>query len=235
MTSSTNTNDLNDVFSNAIPSVPVGTTVYLWNPATAAFETNSTFTNGSWTTNLILPPGTGALVIAPSPFTNIIEGYVLDHDGNFPTNLDSLPPPSVYAGPNGLFLLGDKAPPQPDTGTNIFLNILGRPPFIGEQVITLSGDQHLFSATASGTRFPTLNVGSSAFLNIQSEAPPFLTISYFNGQVVVSWLLTTSVWTLQTNDDLAAGTWVDYAGPVINNSVANLDPTGNLFYRLTHP
>jgi hypothetical protein len=230
---STNTNDLNSVFNHPFPSVPVGTTVFLWDPATAAFETNSTFTNGSWTTNLILPPGTGALVIAPSPFTNTIEGYVLGHDGNPPTNLNFLPPPPLYTGPNGIFLLGDKAPIN-DTGTNIFLNIVGRIPFVGEQVITLSGT-NTYLGNGVWDSVPTLNVGSSGFLNIKSEPPPFLTIVYTNGQAVVSWPPTVSVWTLQTNNDLATGAWVNYAGPVVNNSVTNASPTGNLFYRLTYP
>jgi hypothetical protein len=234
VTGSTNTNDLNDVFNHSFPSVPVGTTVSLWDPATAAFETSSAFTNGSWTTNLILPPGTGALVIAPSPFTNTIEGDVLGHDGSPNIDLDvPFPPPPLYMGPNGLFLLGDKAPTT-DTGTNIFLNIVGRLPFVGEQVITLSGT-NTYLGNGVWDSVPTLLVGSSAFLNIKSEPPPFLMIVYENGQTIVSWPPTTSVWTLQTNNDLTSGTWVNYAGTIINNSVTNSDPTGNLFYRLTYP
>jgi hypothetical protein len=42
-------------------------------------------------------------------------------------------------------------------------------------------------------------------------------------------------WTLQTNNNLATGVWGNYAGPVINNSAINSPPTGNLFFRLSHP
>ncbi len=227
-------NSLSEIFqaySNHNP--PEGTIISLWNPATLQFETNSTFTNGSWTTNLILPPGTGALVIAPSPFITTCEGYPLDHGGNTPTNFNVFPPPPLYTGPNGLFLLGDKAPVT-DTGTDIFLNLIGRIPFVGEQIITLTGT-NTYLGNGMWDSVPALLVGSSAFLNIKSEPPPFLTIVYDNGQAIVSWPPTVSVWTLQTNDDLAAGTWVDYAGPVVNNSVTNSSPTGNLFYRLTYP
>jgi hypothetical protein len=45
-------------------------------------------------------------------------------------------------------LLGDKSPVL-DTGRNIFLNILGRLPHIGEQVIQLSGTCAI-SETACG-------------------------------------------------------------------------------------
>ena len=77
-------NDLNNVFyiDNVVPALPEGTSVSLWNPSTSSFANTSTFTNGSWTIDLLLPPGTGALVIAPSAFTNTIAGAVLDHDGS---------------------------------------------------------------------------------------------------------------------------------------------------------
>jgi hypothetical protein len=42
-------------------------------------------------------------------------------------------------------------------------------------------------------------------------------------------------WTLQTNNNLGTGTWGNYGGTVVNNSVTNSTPTGNLFFRLTQP
>jgi hypothetical protein len=78
-------------------------------------------------------------------------------------------------------------------------------------------------------------VGKAAFFNIKSEPPPRLTIIYTNNQAIVSWPSTVASWTLQTNNNLAAGTWGNYAGPVINNTVTNSPPTGNLFFRLSHP
>src|SRR5258708_2517156 len=67
--------------SGTIP-IPQGTTVSLWNPTNSSFDTTSTYSNGSWSVDLILPPGTGVLVFAPKQFTNTIMGELLDHDGN---------------------------------------------------------------------------------------------------------------------------------------------------------
>ena len=39
-------------------------------------------------------------------------------------------------------------------------------------------------------------------------------------------------WTLQTNANLATPTWGNYLGTVVNNSVTNAPPKGNLFFRL---
>ena len=225
----TDSNALSELFSNAPPD---GTTVSLWDPSMLAFDTNSTFTSGSWSTNLILPPGTGALLVAPLPFTNTFVGDLLNHDGSPATNLVFTAPP-VYSGSNGVFLLGDKTP-LTDTGTNIFLNILGRMPFIGEKVMLLSGTS-TYLGNGMWDSIPALGAGGAAFLNINSELPPRLTIVYANHQAVVSWPATTSVWTLQTNRDLATGAWVPYAGTVVNNTVTNSPPTGNLFFRLSYP
>ena len=42
-------------------------------------------------------------------------------------------------------------------------------------------------------------------------------------------------WTLQTNDNLATGTWSNYTGSNINNAVTNTPPGGNPFLRLKQP
>jgi hypothetical protein len=207
----------------------------LWNPATLAFDTNSTFTNGSWSTNLDLPPGTGALVYAPSPFDVIIAGYTLGHDGTPVTNEAGLafPPPPIFSGPNGIYLLGDKAP-LIDTGTDIFVNIVGRMPFVGEQVTQLTNTSTYLGSGMWDT-VPTLDYGYSAFLNIMTEPSPLLSIVYTNGRAIVSWPATTSVWSLQTNSNLVAGSWSNYTGTVVNNTVTNPLPAGNLFFRLSYP
>jgi hypothetical protein len=62
-----------------------------------------------------------------------------------------------------------------------------------------------------------------------------LSITHSANNVIVSWQSPVTGWTLQTNNNLAAATWGNYAGPVINNSVTNPLPTGYLFFRLTHP
>ena len=62
-----------------------------------------------------------------------------------------------------------------------------------------------------------------------------MTITYANNQAFVSWPPSAAGWTLQTNTHLVSGTWGNYTGTVINNSVTNSPPKGNLFFRLTQP
>lgn len=227
-------NGLNEIFSQLKPVLtPEGTTVSLWNPKTLAFDTTSTFTNGSWTTNFTLPPGRGALVFAPSTFTNVVNGFVLGHDGLPIVVGNGLAPPPLFAGANGVYLLGDKCPIA-DIGTNIFINILGRFPFVGEQVTTLLGTS-TYLGSGQWNSVPVLGVGQAAFINIESEAAPVLTIQHNNNQAIVSWPFTVNQWTLQTNNSLTAGSWGNYAGAVINNTVTNSPLSENLFFRLAYP
>lgn len=225
-------NFLNDVFteSNNAP-IPVGTTISLWNPTNLTFELASVFTNHAWTTNVMLPPGMGALLVTSNNFTNLVTGYVLNHDGTPVTNgfLGFVPPP-VFTNTNGIYPLADMAPTV-DVGTNIFVNILGRPPFPGEQVITLTATNTYFG-NGTWDNIPVLDPGQSVFLNIQSVAPPVLTIVQINNQVIVSWPSAYTNWTLQTNGDLLNGTWANYTGPIVNTSVTNLPVQGQLYYRL---
>ena len=225
-------NFLNDVFteSNNTP-IPVGTTVSLWNPTNLSFQLASVFTNDSWSSNIMLPPGTGALLVAPAPFTNLVTGYVLNHDGTPVTNgfLGFIPPP-VFTNTNGLYPLADKSP-LTDVGTNIYVNILGRPPFPGEQVISLTAT-NTYLGNGTWDTLPVLSPGQSVFLNIMSVAPPVLSIVQINGNVIVSWPPAYTNWTLQTNGDLVNGNWVNYTGPIVNTSVTNLPVFGQLYYRL---
>jgi hypothetical protein len=61
---------------------------------------------------------------------------------------------------------------------------------------------------------------------------PSLTITYSGNQVIVLWPSVLTGWTLQTNNNLATGSWGNFSGQVVNNSVTNLLPKGNLFFRL---
>jgi hypothetical protein len=70
---------------------------------------------------------------------------------------------------------------------------------------------------------------------VQTPGTPLLTITYFGNQTIVSWPSLVTGWTLQTNNNLAIGTWSNYTGPVINNSVTNSPPKRNLSFRLTQP
>ena len=70
-------------------------------------------------------------------------------------------------------------------------------------------------------------------LQVKYIGRPALTITNAGNQIIVSWPASATGWTLQTNDALATGTWGNYTGTVVNNSVTNSPANVNLFYRLT--
>jgi hypothetical protein len=67
---------------------------------------------------------------------------------------------------------------------------------------------------------------------VQTPGAPLLTISHVGNQAIVSWDPSVTGWTLQTNSTLFAGTWGNYLGTMVNNSVTNSPPTGTVFFRL---
>lgn len=173
---------LTDLFSQWVPD---GTTISLWNPSLSAFDTTSTYSGGSWTINLLLAPGTGAELYAPSAFTNIFTGTVVAHDGSGLTNANYIPLPPEFSGPDGTYLLGD-ATPLVDTDTNIFQNILGRMPNVGEQVSTLSGTS-TYLGDGNWDNVPVLNVGDAAFLTVISVPEPGASSLLALGILLVGW------------------------------------------------
>src|ERR1017187_4687646 len=81
----------------------------------------------------------------------------------------------------------------------------------------------------------SLTGGLWSLYAVQSPGPPLLTITYAGNQAIVSWSPSATGWTLQTNSNLATGTWGNYLGPVVNNSATVTSKVGNLFFRLTQP
>ena len=71
---------------------------------------------------------------------------------------------------------------------------------------------------------------------IQTPGAPLLTITYAGSKAIVSWPSPSTGFVLQTNSNLATGTWANYGGPVGDNgtikSETNSPPKGNLFFRL---
>ena len=67
---------------------------------------------------------------------------------------------------------------------------------------------------------------------VQTPGAPTLIITHVGNQAIVSWDPSATGWTLQTNNNLATGTWGNYLGTVVNNSVTNAPPKGNVFFRL---
>ena len=60
----------------------------------------------------------------------------------------------------------------------------------------------------------SLTGGFWALYAVQSAGAPVLTITYSGGTTaVVSWPLSVTGWTLQTNNNLSTGTWGNYLGP----------------------
>src|SRR5208337_1249301 len=67
----------------------------------------------------------------------------------------------------------------------------------------------------------SLTGGFWALYAVQTPGAPLLTITYSGNQAIISWPPSVAGWTLQTNGNLSTGTWVNYGGTVINNSVTN--------------
>jgi len=239
-------NSLNEIFNitSTIPTLyapylqitlPEGTIVSFWNPTNRTFNIASTYTNGAWSKNLVLTPGVGVMVTAPQPFTNGFLGTVYNHDGNLFTNAQNEPNfefvlPNVFSKSPGVYLLGDACPTL-DIGTNIFLNILGRMPFIGEKVSTVFTTS-TYLGNGQWDVVPTLNVSEAAFFTTLPEPPPALSLQVANNQAIVSWTAYTSVWKLQTNASLNSVFWNDCTDSATNSPVTNSITAGNLFFRL---
>jgi hypothetical protein len=90
------------------------------------------------------------------------------------------------------------------------------------------------SGAMSGGSY-SLTGGFWSLFAVQMPGAPLLTITHSGNQAIISWNSSATGWTLQTNNTLITGSWGNYAGSVINNSVTNSPPTGNLFFRLSHP
>ena len=101
---------------------------------------------------------------------------------------------------------------------------------------SLSGTigQHDAGGPLTGGNF-SLTGGFWTLYAVQTAGAPLLTITCSGNQAVVSWPPSVTGWNLQTNNNLATGTWGNYLGTIVNNSVTNSPPIGKLFFRLTQP
>jgi hypothetical protein len=74
---------------------------------------------------------------------------------------------------------------------------------------------------------------------IQTPGAPWLAITYSGGQAIVSWPSPSPGFLLQTNSNLATGTWGNFDGIVGDSGTikkeTNAPPAGTLFFRLKHP
>jgi hypothetical protein len=101
------------------------------------------------------------------------------------------------------------------------------------QVRGTIGQPDASGAMAGGSY--SLTGGFWSLYVVQTAGAPLLTITYAGNQAVVSWNPSVTGWTLQTNANLSTPTWGNYLGTVVNNSVTNAPPKGNLFFRLIKP
>jgi hypothetical protein len=104
----------------------------------------------------------------------------------------------------------------------------------GQYVVSGTIGQHDAGGAMNGGNY-SVTGGFWSLFAVQTPGAPLLTITYSGNQAIVSWPSSVTGWTLQTNNNLATGAWGNYAGSAVNNSVTNSPPTGNLFFRLTHP
>ena len=158
----------NDTVSNLFNvSIPEGTTFALWNATLVQFMPLSTYdTNSGWSINYGLTYGEGGELNTPSPFTNTFAGTVWpDWNGQYPFNT-----PLVSG--SGLMLLSCYIP----IGATFF-DVVGRDPQNGESVTLLNALTQISTTTtfangAWSNGDPLLNVGQSAFFNLEPATAP---------------------------------------------------------------
>ncbi len=102
----------------------------------------------------------------------------------------------------------------------------------GQFAINGTIGQHDAGVAMTGGNYSVTGGFWSLVSVVQTPGAPTLQITNVNNQIIVSWPLSSVGWTLQTNNDLTAGSWGNYSGPVVNNAVTNSPVAGKLFYRL---
>jgi hypothetical protein len=73
---------------------------------------------------------------------------------------------------------------------------------------------------------------------VQTVGAPTLTITHSGNSVKISWPYPSTGWTLQQNPSLTTASWSASGGisnDGTNNFITIISPTGNLFFRLSHP
>jgi hypothetical protein len=92
------------------------------------------------------------------------------------------------------------------------------------------------SGAMSGGNYSVTGGFWSLYAVVQTPGAPLLTITYSGNQAIVSWPSPSTGFTLQTNSNLVAGTWVNYGGAIGDNGTiktqTNSPPKGTLFFRL---
>jgi hypothetical protein len=108
----------------------------------------------------------------------------------------------------------------------------------GQYAISGAIGQHDAGGPMTGGSY-SVTGGFWALYALQTPGLPNLTIQFVSpSSVIVSWANTGS-YTLQTNNNLATGSWPGYGGTITTangtNSATISPPTGHLFFRLANP
>ena len=169
-------NTLNVIFPT---DVPQGATFTEWDPVALQYLPVSSYdTSSGWSINYALSYGEGALLHTPANFTNVFAGVVWP----------------------GMNLLGPYNPPLiSDSGTLLlscyvpytnasFYYVVGRDPQNGESVTILDALSQVSTTTtfdngAWNNGDPLLNIGQSAFYNLEPAPEPEI-LSLFGAGVV---------------------------------------------------
>jgi hypothetical protein len=85
--------------------------------------------------------------------------------------------------------------------------------------------------TVSGGNYAVTG-GFWSLYAVQTPGAPTLKITQAGGQAIISWDPSVIGYTLQTNANLATGSWGNYVGTVANNTATNSPPKGTVFFRL---
>ena len=101
----------------------------------------------------------------------------------------------------------------------------------GQYTVSGTIGQHDAGGPMTGGSY-SLTGGFWSIYAVQTTGAPLLTITHVGNKAIVSWPPSVTGWTLQTNVNLATPAWGNYLGNVVNNSVTNAPPKGNLFFRL---
>ncbi|MFO1498677.1 MAG: hypothetical protein U1G07_09835 [Verrucomicrobiota bacterium] len=90
---------------------------------------------------------------------------------------------------------------------------------------------HVFGGGAIDGAYPTGALTASV---LRAMGPRLKAAPKTSGRPgIVSW--PASGWTLQSNSRLATGSWSNYEGSILSNSVISPIVQGDLFFRLRHP
>ena len=158
-------NTLNSIFQ---PGVPEGATFTEWDPVAQHYLPISTYDiNTGWSINYTLIYGEGGLFYTPATFTNTFVGTVWP---GFTANSPFVPPQVTGT---GSLLLSCYIPIAGAT----FYDVVGRDPQNGESVTWLNALSQSYTTTTfengawdNGT--PLLNIGESAFYNLEAVPEP---------------------------------------------------------------